>query len=397
MARLQGRRLLPVLLCVIVCAVVLGACGSSSSKGAPTETSKPATTKLRTLSVTLTPEGCKPIHLSTPAGPTRFVVTNDDAPALSELVLLDGSILVAEVEGVKPGTGERTFSVTLQPGHYLLSCPGGTVDAGQGSLDVTGDPVQVAKADAKQRAISVATYRRFLEGQAQLLVELTTVFAQAVEAGDKSPSPQAIDRAKGLYAPARAPYERIEPVAEAFGDLDPRIDARVNDVASGQPWTGFHRIEQALYEKGDLTGMAPIAQQLVADVNRLNEHVKTVPLEPATIANGAVELLNEVTSTKITGEEERYSHIDLVDVAANVTGSRAAFDSVAPLLPADAGVSAGAIDARFDDVLEALKPYRKGDGFVLYTTLTELQTRAISQRIDAVAEPLSQVAELVIA
>ncbi len=71
--------------------------------------------------------------------------------------------------------------------------------------------------------------------------------------------------------------------------------------------------------------------------------------------------------------------------------------TVAPLLPAKATVSAAQIDARFDAVALALKPFRRGDGFVLYTTLTPAQTRSIAQTIDAVAEPLSQVAEFVVA
>ena len=42
------------------------------------------------------------------------------------------------------------------------------------------------------------------------------------------------------------PYERVEPVAESFGDLDPRIDARANDVPKSK-WTGFHPIERRLW------------------------------------------------------------------------------------------------------------------------------------------------------
>ena len=78
--------------------------------------------------------------------------------------------------------------------------------------------------------------------------------------------------------------------------------------------------------------MAPVAEQLLADVEELRAKVKTVDLQAVQIANGANELLGEVSASKITGEEERYSHIDLVDFEANVEGAEAAFDAVEPLL-----------------------------------------------------------------
>jgi len=120
-----------------------------------------------------------------------------------------------------------------------------------------------------------------------------------------------------MYAAARIPYERIEPVAESFGDLDPRIDARENDVPVDE-FGGFHRIEKALWVENTTDGMRPVVAALLADVEELRQKVKTVDLQAVQIANGANELLGEVSASKITGEEERYSHIDLVDFEAKI-------------------------------------------------------------------------------
>ena len=86
-------------------------------------------------------------------------------------------------------------------------------------------------------------YATYVKDQAAQLVTATKAFTDAVKAGD-------VAKAKELYGPARIFYERIEPVAESFGDLDPAIDIRVPDVADPEEWTGFHAIEQALWEKG---------------------------------------------------------------------------------------------------------------------------------------------------
>jgi iron uptake system component EfeO len=230
---------------------------------------------------------------------------------------------------------------------------------------------------------AVADYRDYLEQNTAELVAKTKPFVAAVVAGD-------VAEAKDLYPAARIPYERIEPVAKAFGDLDPRIDAREDGVPADE-WGGFHRIEKALWVEDTTQGMAPVAEQLQADVEELDEKVKTVELDAVQIANGANELLAEVSGSKITGEEERYSHIDLVDFEANVEGSLAAFESVKPLLdPVDADLS-GEIEADFKAVFNSLQPYRTEDGFVSYTTLTDSDTRTLAREIDILAEELSQV------
>ncbi len=392
---LHTRTTLAFIAAGLVAAVGFAACGSGNGGTTTVADGKVAAAGssggAKTVGITLVDAGCSPAALKLLAGPTNFVVTNKGADAISEMEIVQGSDIVAEAELVAPGLTKK-FSVTLKPGKYVLSCPGGTENDGKGTLVVTGkaadstDPAPTG--DAATEATAVATYRGYLQSQADDLVSKTEVFTNAVKAGG-------VEAAKAAYVPARLPYERIEPVAESFGDLDPDIDARDGDVPAAE-WGGFHRIEQALWVSNTTVGMAPVADKLLADTEKLQTFVRTVKLEPATIANGAVELLNEVSSSKITGEEERYSKVDLADLAANVEGSRSAFEAVAPLLPKSSPVSATAIFNRFDAVQTALVPYQQGESYVLSTTLDPDQTRALAQLVDAVAEPLSQVAEQVV-
>jgi len=234
-----------------------------------------------------------------------------------------------------------------------------------------------------QAEAAVADYRGYLEENADELVATTKPFVAAVVAGN-------LAEAKVRYAPARIPYERIEPVADSFGSLDPRIDARENDVAEGE-FEGFHRIEKALWEEGTIARMSPVAKQLQRDVEALAAKVKAVELAPVQIADGANALLGEVSASKITGEEERYSHIDLVDFEANVEGSGAAFEAVKPLLDEGDADLSGEIEADFKMVFDSLQPYRTVDGFVAYTELTKADTKKLAVAIDTLAEKLSQV------
>ena len=229
-------------------------------------------------------------------------------------------------------------------------------------------------------------YGEYVAEQSRLLTERTKQFTDAVIAGD-------VERAKELYAPARVPWERIEPIAARLGDYDPNIDAREGDVPEDE-WRGFHRIEQALWERDTTEGQAEYARQLQRDVENLEGEISEVELKPVDLVTGSVELLNEVSASKITGEEERYSHTDLYDIEANVAGSQAAFEQLQEPLSEVDPVLASNVEQRFDSVYTELEPYRRGDGWVSYEELDEGERRALSQKIDALAEPLSQVGQV---
>ena len=339
--------------------------------GAPASTA--ATPGARTVDVGITDAGCSPATLRLPSGPATFVVTGGSGG--SEYEVVRGGRVLAEAEGVAAGITGR-FSLTLQPGEYTLHCPDG-----DGRLVVTGARAATPKAPAL--AAGVHGYRAFLERQTATLVRRTRALDAALARGD-------VAAARRAYAAARAPYERIEPVAESFGDLDPEIDARANDVPRAH-WTGFHPIERRLWVQDTTAGTRALAAKLDADTRRLRRLVRTVKLEPAQIGNGANELLGEVAKSKITGEEERYSHLDLLDFQANVTGARAAFDAIRPALDARDRALAGEIEQRFGGVEAALRPHRAaGGGFEPYTELTHPDVRRLAQVIDALAEPLSQ-------
>ncbi|HEX6602191.1 MAG TPA: EfeM/EfeO family lipoprotein, partial [Solirubrobacterales bacterium] len=162
---------------------------------------------------------------------------------------------------------------------------------GSSDDETTTDTTAAAKTEqaSRQEEAAVADYREYLEENTAELVAETEPFVAAVVAGN-------VAAAKSLYPAARIPYERIEPVAGSFGDLDPRIDAREDGVPADE-WGGFHRIEKALWVEGTTEGMAPVAKQLQADVEELAEKVKTVQLDAVEIAVGANELLAEVSGS----------------------------------------------------------------------------------------------------
>lgn len=359
----------------------LAACGGDDDGGAGAGSGT-------TLKVELTDAGCTPTTLKAPAGKVVVEASNSGTSKTTEVELKNADgIILGERENLTPGLS-GDFSLKLDPGEYVVYCavPGDT-ERKPGKLVVTGAAAKKGPTDPALTK-AVRQYNAYVQAQSDELVERTNRFAAALRAGD-------LEKAKDLFGPARLPYERIEPVAESFGDLDPKIDARVNDVGEGDEWTGFHRIEQILWTKDTTKGTRKYADQLVADVGTLDGKIKEIDLQAAQLANGAVELLNEVSAGKITGEEDRYSHTDLSDFQGNLEGSRKAFDLLKPALQARKQQALiDEIEPRFADVQQGLDEYKRDTplGFALYDELTAKDRRTFASQINALADPLSLVA-----
>lgn len=320
------------------------------------------------------------------AGQATFTVTNSGSKVNEFYVYAAGDRVMGEVENIAPGLS-RELRVELPAGTYETACKPGMSGRGiRGALKVSGTAATVAPDAALTEA--TASYQRYVTSQTAALLTRTEEFVTAVKAGD-------VPKAKELYPVARTYWERIEPVAESFGDLDPKIDGREEVIEEGMEFTGFHRIEKDLWTTGDISKDGPIADRLLVDVKEIVARANAEKLTPLQLANGAKALLDEVASGKITGEEERYSHTDLWDFNANLEGSKAAVAALRPALEQRAPELVAQLDKEFAAVEAALGKHRDGDGWKLHTQLSKAELKELSDSINALAEPVSKVAAAV--
>ncbi|WP_369140243.1 iron uptake system protein EfeO [Modestobacter versicolor] len=361
-------------------AVTLAACGgddgASEGSGGATDD----------IAVAAADDSCEVATTELDAGVHQFTVTNSGSKVTEFYVYADGDRVMAEVENIAPGVA-RELRVELPAGEYETACKPGMVGDGiRSDLVVSGEAATLSEDETLAQA--GVDYQRYVQSQTGALLEQTTAFTDAVKAGD-------IEGAKALFPVSRTYWERIEPVAEIFGDLDPIIDGREGDQAEGEDFTGFHRIEKALWEAGDVSDMGPYADKLKADVEEIVALANDVTLDPLQLANGAKALLDEIATGKITGEEDRYSHTDLWDFSANLEGSEAAVQALRPYLEENDPDLVAEIDERFAATEAELEQYRSGDGWTSYDQLTDEQLRGLSDSITALTESVSQVASVV--
>lgn len=350
------------------------------------------------IAVTSTADACTLATDAAPGGTLKFSVKNEGSQ-VTEFYLLaeDGLRIVGEVENIGPGLS-RDLVVTAPEGKYVTACkPGMTGDGIRTAFTVTAPPQgQEVSADrAALQDTATTQYAAYVKDQTEQLLAGTREFATAYAAGNES-------KARGLYASTRMHWERIEPVAESFGDLDPLLDAREADLAQGQKWTGWHRAEKDLWPpKTGYTALnakqrTTLAEQMVSDTEELARRTQSLEFTADKLANGAKELLDEVASGKVTGEEEIWSHTDLWDFQANVDGARIAYEDLRPLLAGDGQDLDASLEENFADLQDLLDQYRKGDGFVSYTDLSPAQVKELGAAVDSLAEPLSRLTAAVV-
>jgi len=368
------------------------------------------------LDVAISDTGCDVSAATATAGTIKFTLANTGSDINEFEIFADDQLrIVGEKENVTPGQ-TVDYVVQLQPGTYYTACKFQQIGApiGVAAFTVTGEAVVVAADEQAQIDQAVANYIAYVKSQTEVLLPAVQDFAAAYASGDDQ-------SARDSFALVRSYYERIEPTAEAFGDLDPKIDYReVDAVAEGLDWTGFHRIEKDLWVPAadglnsdgqsawlDWEPSTPAQRQafadgLVADVQELYDlvHAADFSVGIADISNGAIGLLDEVSAGKITGEEDWWSHTDLADFAANVDGAWVAFGVVKDIAASKGAESVqlvADITSEFDSLRALLATY--GDftsGFTPYDEVTDSERQELSNAVNALAEPLSQLTHTVL-
>lgn len=396
--------------------LTLAACGSSSGGGASSSTSTsgsaagdtaPVSDGAGQVKVTLTKgssgDECQLDYTKAASGPVTFSVTNKDATSITEVELISDQRILGEKENLAPGLAAVSFTVTLSGGTYQLYCPG----AGTENQDFTviGAAAPTPTGDAAALLATGAT--EYAAYATQTLTDMKTAVANlqtAVDSGD-------LAAAKAKYALARPFYEKVESAVEGFvlpgfkaddnaGFLDYLIDMRASNLDTKVGWHGFHAIERDLWQGGKITDQTKkYAAELVTNVDKLVTVAKTLTYKPEDLANGAAGLLEEVQTNKIKGEEEEFSHLDLVDFAANVEGAQQAFAFLKPGLEKIDPTLTQTVATQFDNVNKALADYKdpsQAGGYKLWTpALRATDAAKLSKAVQALQDPLSQIAQKV--
>jgi iron uptake system component EfeO len=394
---------------VALAALMLSACTTTAT---PSSTTRPSGDVAKIVSgasqvtITLANKGGKDVctldSTSAKAGPVTFTIDNVSSTAITELELQSDQRILGEKENLAPGLGAVSFTVTLTGGKYQVYCPGASVQTQ--TFTVTGKTVKAASSVQGALQSGIAGYAKYVTQEVNNMITATDVLNKDVQAGD-------LDAAQKAYAEARPYYERIESDVDGFvlpgfkptdnaGNLDYLIDMRASNLDAKVGWHGYHAVERDLFSAKKITASTKtLSTELDTNVRKLDALTKSLTYKPEDLANGASGLLEEVQSNKITGEEELYSHIDLLDFAGNVEGAQQAFAYLEPGLKLIDPTLTSTIVTQFDSVNTLLDKYKDPSGlggYVLYTAaIKKADAPALSAAVEALHENLAKIAQKV--
>lgn len=338
--------------------------------------------------VTIHPHSCEPNALTVPAGRASFRIVNRSDRAV-EWEILDGVLVVEERENIAPGLSQ-VINANLLPGDYAITC--GLLSNPRGTLHVTPTAASDAAAKAKPSMVAfvgpLSEFRVYLSSQGTALIKAVTALEQAIQAGD-------LAQAQALYVPARVAYQRLAPAAQRLAELDNRINARADYFEKREQdpgFSGFHRLEFALFHQRSLDGLAPAAQQLLADVTALKQQLLAQSLPPEQLVSIVLRNLDNLGDVRATsGEEERYSHSDLNGFAGNLDAARKVLDLLRPLLAKSAADLLPPLDNALAGLDAELDRFKVKDGYASYDSVSAEQRQQIADKAKALAHAFDAI------
>jgi iron uptake system EfeUOB component EfeO/EfeM len=228
----------------------------------------------------------------------------------------------------------------------------------------------------------------------------TAAFVAAVDRLQSDLASGTITAARTDELAAQAAYDGFRMLEQGNTVIASFLDERSTDVAPGQTFAGLHAVERylwsgpdgpltsgtgatALTAEGTLVVQAPVIRYLLA----------RDALGPEAIGSTAVDELSWIDDVAVPGQEEQYSRLDAVDIAATEAAAQAAFAAIQPLAhlvaPALTADVAGHFAGLGAQVAALGDPDQRPDGTIPGATLL-----ALAQQVDATATPLARLSAL---
>jgi high-affinity iron transporter len=362
-----------------------------------TESSTAATSNAR--SITVNGFTCADHWVPPHSGQREISVTNAGNSIVDVKLLGARNLLIyGEVEAMAPAT-TRTMTAIIPPGKYRLGCTySENATVYSPIVAVTGPPVHDAhpyqQVTYAELAPLVASYRAEVSAGLAVLATDTDALRAAADSGQ-------LTAAKHAWLVAHLDYARLGAAYDTFGNFNDEIDGRPNGLPLGvddPSWTGFLRVEYALWQNQPANTVAATADQLDSYVHQLVAAFpeETIPFNDVSLRTH--EILENTLQFELTGETDQGSHTGLATAEANVQGTQMILGVIAPLLEKRTSRLVATLNSDLRGLASLIESYQQPDGTwtpvqFLTTTQREHLDGAMGSYLEAVS-PVPDLLEL---
>jgi high-affinity iron transporter len=305
------------------------------------------------------------------------------------------SLIYGELDAMAPGT-TRTMTAVIPPGRFRLGCTySENATVYSPTVTVSGPPVHNAhpyrQVTYGQIASLVTKYRAEVSAGLAVLATDTDHLRTAADAGQ-------VEQAKQAWLVAHLDYARLGAAYDTFGDFNDEIDGRPNGLPLGvddPSWTGFLRLEYALWQNQPSAVVASTADQLDTYVHQLVAAFgeQTTPLNDLSLRTH--EILENTLQFELTGESDQGSHTGLATAEANVQGTETILAIIAPLLSERAPVLLTTLKSDLQGLGTLLDTYQgPGEAWTPVQSLSQTQREQLDGSMGEYLEAVSPVPDL---
>ncbi len=319
------------------CALALTTFAVTGSACGLTQSNDPAKGSKGTGTINVESSGgaCDLTAKKAPSGNVVFKVKNT-GNEVTEFYLYgsDGLRIVGEIENIGPGL-TRDLVVRAQPGKYVTACKPGMKGQGiRSAFQVTDSGKDTAIKGVDQADIDTATsqYAAYVKDQSPGARRRHHGVRDGLQVRRRRQGSRAVPASRAVTtsgsSPSRSPSATSTRARPARGR--PREGPGVDRLAPDRE--GPVAAGQGLRARSTPPERKKYGDNLLANTQDLQKRVQTLKFTVDQIGNGSKGLLDEVAASKITGEEDTWSHTDLWDFQANVDGARVGFEGLKPIL-----------------------------------------------------------------
>ncbi|WP_042427755.1 iron uptake transporter permease EfeU [Streptacidiphilus anmyonensis] len=311
--------------------------------------------------VSVSPTECGKGFTAPQPGQQTFQMHNT-GPQTSEVYLVNPATnaVYGEIEGLAPGT-TRALVATIGSGQYAWRCVptgGKAVTSAAVTVSGGGSVAAVLPVSEQDLAAPLAQYKQFVDAGLATLQTQTAKLAADLHTGD-------LAAAKADWLTAHLQYSSLGAAYGTFEDFDKKINGRADGLPQGvndPDFHGFHRLEYGLWHGQSAAALAPVADQLAADVTGLRTAFPSQDFDPSDLPLRTHEILENTLQFELTADTDEGSGTNLATAQANVAGTQELLSVLRPLIAKRSPDLLGTVDADLARFSGLLRQTQHADG-----------------------------------
>lgn len=245
----------------------------------------------------------------------------------------------------------------------------------------TVKPVEQQEKLGIELASEANAFKSYIEGQMDDFVKDTELLALLVKEGK-------LEDAQKLYPLVTMYYERMQPLASNFLELNKKINTSLGEDKEAEG-TGFAKLAYGLFNEKKTAGYEEVAEQLVTNIKELQLQLPSTDVTENNVLDATVTMLNQLATERLANESDANNEVYIAKAQTEV-----AEQVVKIFMNRSTTESAAKATEQIAKLNEVIAYYEVGkQDYVNYSYFTSKQKEELTIAINNVKKALQKMNE----